>query len=150
MIYWTQALTHIKFRRDNEYREKYNLCLNYIIKLYPNMQVLLLKSWNFNDDDLVLENKMLSAIGKGMFWKAVDDALKFNIEKKEEHLARVLLAQKKIKDEMANQRRIAQKRPHIEENEDPVEAFFNRKWMDKKHNSFSGNRFMLPRIDRRH
>ena len=96
-IYWTQALNHKQFGKQNELRNKYNLCLESIIKLYLNMRVLKYKNyWDFNDNNLMLNNAY-TATGKGVIWQSLDDALKYNIEKKEEYLARALLAQKKGK-----------------------------------------------------
>ena len=98
-IYWTHAVSHVQFGpEENELRRKYNLCLVSIVKLYPNMRVIKLRNWNFFDTNLVQVNKTLSPIGNAAFWQALDNAMKFNVEKKEEYLARALIAQKKIND----------------------------------------------------
>ena len=149
-IYWTPAITHQGFQ-DMELRNKYNLCLHSIVKLYPNMRVIKLKNyWDFNDNNLILPNGQISAMGKGSIWKSIDDALKFNIEKKEEFAARQLITEIKLKYDMANQRRLAEKRQEDQE-EDPVQVFFHRQKQREHHwnNTATGNRFLLPRIDRR-
>ena len=147
-IYWSPALMHKRFGdKNNTLRHKYNLCLDSIIKLYPNMRVIRYKNfWAFSDDTLMHENGQFSATGKSIFWKSIDDSLKFNVEKKEEYLARALLAQKKQKSDMSCQQRLDQKKL-LEEEDDPVEQFFHRR-RQAQHRCKNGNNFMLPRPDR--
>ena len=121
------------------------------MKLYPTMRVLKFKhTWCFEDYNLMHQNGTLSATGKGAYWAAVDQALKYNFEKKEEFLARVLIAQKRPQNDMVNQRQLTQKKATEDTSQDPVQEFFkhrrsdNYHWFNKK-----SSKFMLPRLDRR-
>ena len=150
-IYWTPALTHKRFFKGNVLQNKFNLRLESIVKLYPTMRVLKFKhTWCFEDDNLMHQNGTLSATGKGAYWAAVDQALKYNFEKKEEFLARVLIAQKRPQNDMVNQRQLTQKKATEDTSQDPVQEFFKRRrsdnyhWFNKK-----SSKFMLPRLDQR-
>ena len=46
-----------------------------------------LKQWMADDDDLVMNGNMTHA-GHSLYWRAVDDAVTFNIRKKEEFQVR--------------------------------------------------------------
>ena len=86
-IYWVMAPYHKEFT-DGEMRSKFNHCLESVIKMYGNMRLIRLKEiWNQFDTKLVI-NGRISSLGFTKYWKAVDAAVKFNVAKREEFLAK--------------------------------------------------------------
>ena len=150
-LYWCPAFSHKRFGRQLNLRNKYNLCLTSILKLYPSMRLMQFKKiWDFDDDSLILNNGNYTPIGKGVAWQAIDNALKFNVEKKEEFMARILINQRKNRFDITSQRGLVEKSKSDEKVEDQVQAFLERR-NDRFHwNAHKGNRFMLPCPDRRH
>ena len=82
MIYWVIAPAHKKFLYHDA-RTKFNLCLESVVKGYPNMRVVKMKEiWDYHRDDLV-ENNSIALVGLSIYWKSVDAAIRFNVEKRE-------------------------------------------------------------------
>ena len=87
-IYWLALPFHRCFT-FNAPRAKFNASLNAVVKAYGNMRVMKLKDfWNFDDTSLVHPNGCLTETGYSAIWKSVDSAVKFNIQKREEYLAK--------------------------------------------------------------
>ena len=89
-IYWN-ALPFHEEAFDNEVRNIYNLTLETVLKQQSNMHLIKIKEvWNPFDNNLAVMG-IFTPEGRLAFWKAVDKALKFNVAKREEFLAREIL-----------------------------------------------------------
>ena len=104
--------------------------------------------WKYEDLSLVGPGSIPTPVGKSIYWHDVDNALEFNIKKKEEFLARELVYWKRNKHEMSSQRDKAEKRPISEDNR--MQTFFNKLKCDKFHwyknnHGKPGDKYMLPR-----
>ena len=82
-IYWVEAVRHNNFdTNENEVHNKFNLCLESVVKTYNIMRMVKIKEvWNFNDSILVTRNRM-TAEGTLKYYQALDSVLKFNINKR--------------------------------------------------------------------
>ena len=91
-IYWISAPFHDFFGSElNAARGKFNACLDSVLKLYDNMRVMKLKEyWNTKNRNLVGNlNRQISAEGLAHYWRSIDAAIEFNVNKREEYLSRV-------------------------------------------------------------
>ena len=115
------------------------------------MRILRYKNhWDFNDNALMIGGTY-TPVGKGAIWQSIDDSLRFNVEKKEEFMARTLIARltQMRNNAVTTQRRVVKKRAFEEdEDEDPVRRFFEKKRTKDQGNTYLGNKFFLPRPDR--
>ena len=69
-------------------RQKFNLCLESVVKNTTNMRVIKMKElWAPQNQNLVNNNK-ITRIGLSTYWKSVDAAFRFNIQKREEYMTR--------------------------------------------------------------
>ena len=94
-VYWVALPTHISFT-DNQQRCKFNACLDTVVKMYANMRIMKLKEcWAYDDNNLVLSTGRFTETGLSMFWKSVDGAVKFNVQKREEFLAKAACLNRK-------------------------------------------------------
>ena len=80
-IYWMCLPKHKNL--DFNSRSKFNLTLESIIKLYPNMRVAQIKdNWDINDENLAQSGR-LTGLGFNRYWQAIDASLRFNVSKRE-------------------------------------------------------------------
>ena len=79
-LYWAALPMHKNL--DNHTRSKFNLTLDSILKLYPNMRMAHIKDWNHTNENLAQHGK-LTGLGTMHYWKAIDSSLSFNIAKHE-------------------------------------------------------------------
>ena len=91
-VYWIELPKHCGFdSSENTVCTKFNNCLQTLVKQYPMMRIAKLKEvWKFDDHDLVIQN-CITADGLVAYWRAIDKALQFNIQKHKEYLARIFL-----------------------------------------------------------
>ena len=80
-IYWVSLPKHKNL--DQNTRTKFNLTLESIVKLYPNMRIAQIKdNWDIKNENLAQCNR-LSGLGCNQYWKAIDSSMKFNINKRQ-------------------------------------------------------------------
>ena len=76
-IIWILAPAHQGFR-NNELREKFNLCLLNMLKLVPDTNVLSLKKiWNPQDGGNVMKFGHFTVSGYQQYWEAVDHTIRY-------------------------------------------------------------------------
>ena len=84
-IYWVAAPMHKN--ADLEVHKKFNDCLESIVRQIDNMRVAKVKEfWAFEDEVLVNEDGIITPVGLSSYWKAVDAAIKYNVQKRNEFL----------------------------------------------------------------
>ena len=147
-VYWVEIPTHDLFERDcNAIRTKFNHCMDATLKLYDDMRIVKLKEWQ-RDDTMLVSNGRVTTDGYYTYWKAIDTAVKFNINKRCQFL---------IKKNFNDIRKII---VHDDEqrrnNEGDVRRFFEcKKSNDKYHwhlsarKHYNRDQFILPRPPRR-
>ena len=89
--YWCLAPTHRNFNQQrNDLRKKLNFCLESLLKGRQDMRVIKLKKWDFNDVQLVCNDKIMQ---KGLFvyWESIDQTFKYNISCHELYLAKSMV-----------------------------------------------------------
>ena len=88
-LYWVTAANHKNFSdEDYSMRDKFNTCLDTVVKLYDNMCMVKLREyWFFHNDELVTYNSMTRQ-GISAYWKSIDAAVAFNIRKNQEFQVR--------------------------------------------------------------
>ena len=137
VLYWVNAAIH-PFFPDNNLHQKFNLCLESIIKQEPSMHVVKFKNhWSQDDNSLVNHVGTISEIRKNEYWRAVDTTIEFNVLKQEAFL-------KKQASKVMNG---VLERPKPQEDE--MSRFFkchrnNRNNTSKRH--AVNNRFLLPKL----
>ena len=96
-IYWSCCPPHNNFDPAvSQAHSTFNACLESVVKPYDNMRVIKLKEiWNSVDSALVSFNSITND-GLDAYWRAVDKAIKFNVEKWEIFLARQILKKHNI------------------------------------------------------
>ena len=127
-IYWTALPMHANFAEENHMRSKFNASLESVIRMYRTMRVMKLKEfWATDDTNLVgSATGRFTDYGFNRYWRSIDSAVRFNIHKREEFLAK------------GGQRN--KKRAHGESIQNNNGEFpFNTKRPKK------GNRFLLPK-----
>ena len=77
-VIWIGASNHHDFA-NNVTRKKFNDCISSIVDIFPNMKILKpIKGWDYNNHRLVAKNgQRLSGFGIEKFWMAVDSAIQF-------------------------------------------------------------------------
>ena len=129
MIYWVTAPAHHSFE-DNDLCNKFNLCMESIVKSRPNMRCIKIKEcWSDADSNLVTRNGHFTEIGKGVYWKAIDTSVEFNVEKRKHFLLKTKSAHS-MKGETPG-------RKHNQHGKDPMFNFFRR----NHHHSESNDAF---------
>ena len=149
-IYWVAAVQHQLFEDiDKHAREKFNVCLEMVAKLYDNnTRVIKIRNgWNNKSSDMITYNR-LSAQGVNTYWKAIDKSVQFNIEKRLEFLAREnyrqLLKRKDIKSINDDARSDVSRGNH--NGDAKMKKFFQRnRSVDRYH--WHQNSRKLPKVD---
>ena len=158
-IYWVAIPSHVNFDYEQRnMRNKFNLCLESVVRQHKHMRVIKLKNcWDHSDSNMVINNH-ITTWGLDIYWWAIDSAVKFNIAKRSEFFAREALKHtQKSKKQTAKQEMIMVGR---KEHNLMVQNMFNRRrdqddtnWpresieKNKKSNkkqAQQGPRFLLP------
>ena len=143
-IYWIAAPFHDNFGSElNAARSKFNACLDSVIKLHNNMRVMKLKEfWNPKNRNLVNDhNHMITLEGWSIYWCSIDEAIHFNVKRREDFLLRSL--------SLKLQGTAPVKQLSYPRERDDMKTFFHRHRPDKQQYCHSNdgshyNRFMLP------
>ena len=88
-FYWVAAPIHSFFTQEsNQQRIKFNLALDSVVRTFPNMRIIRMKSfWDSKDSKLVINNRMTET-GLTNYWASVDATFRFNVLKREAFLAK--------------------------------------------------------------
>ena len=162
-IYWIQAVRHKNFDYVvNDTRNKFNLCLESVVRDYNTMRVVKIKEiWNMEDSALVTNNR-ITVEGTLKLWESIDAVVKFNIRKRKEFLAKKFLDKVGVAHshtlgqnpgDMKNffkKRRLDGCANYEEDHSHGENAHgWNRRFNDQHRKGDAKKRFLLPRIDRR-
>ena len=100
--YWCLAPTHHNFNQQrNDLRKKLNFCLESLLKGWQDMRVIKLKKWDFNDVQLVSNDK-ITLKGLFVYWESIDQTLKYNISHHELYLAKSVVNAGAAQSEIRN------------------------------------------------
>ena len=72
-ILWVKAVKHYDFKEMNEFRDKFNNCVNATVALFREMEVLNLEKWDDCDRGLI-KNDRFTARGMASYWMSINDA----------------------------------------------------------------------------
>ena len=88
-VYWVELPKHENFHvEDNTACGKFNLYLTTLVKKFPNIRLVKMKEfWAYDNLNLVVNNK-ITVEGLAVYWHSVDAAIKFNIAKRNQFLAK--------------------------------------------------------------
>ena len=88
-VYWIALPLHQGFSDiDNQVRQRFNDCLESVVKMYGAMRVIKIKQiWNFDNRNPVV-NGRITVNGLTHLWQGVDAAFQFNARKRNEFLIR--------------------------------------------------------------
>ena len=88
-IYWVAPPSHCHFN-NNQARKKLLNCLEVGLRLYENIRLIRMKEiWEFDNVNLVDRQGRITPYGLSKYWQSVDSAIKFNVLKREQFLARM-------------------------------------------------------------
>ena len=126
--YWVALPHHHKFH-DNKFRTNMVHSIESVCKLHTSVRVVRMKeAWEYDNDDLVDENGMITNYGLTKYWRSIDLAFQFNARKREMFLARNLTRKEIAKDDVKKAN--AQ---HLMEDDIRVSSIFAR---HKHHNRY--------------
>ena len=100
IIYWIAAANHKNFSdEDFSMHDKFNACLDAVVKLYDNIRVVKFREyWYFHKEELVVYNS-ITRQGFAAYWKSIDSAVSFNIAKNcEFNIRKAFLALKNCRE----------------------------------------------------
>ena len=141
-IYWVSLPQHRNF--DNKPRSKFNLTMDSIIKLHPDMRLILIKEhWDYNNENLV-QNDRFTGIGCNQYWKAIDASLKFNISKREKIIGKNPNAKVMMKSIMSRKDPVKFNPKRKFNKKDGVPAFFSKYRKVVQKNKKDGKRLPEP------
>ena len=89
-VYWASLPIHANFGDDNHVRSKFNVCLDSVVRMYGGtMRVMkLIEHWKKDDSNLVSLTGRITEYGYNRYWRSLDSAIRFNIQKREDFLTR--------------------------------------------------------------
>ena len=86
-FYFVAPLRHRNFG-DNFIRSTLFHCMESTAKLYNDVRIIkLVKIWNFDDMDLVTAEGQFTSLGLSSYLAAIDSAVQFNVQKREQYLS---------------------------------------------------------------
>ena len=110
-FYWVTAANHGAFDFvDRKARDKFNLCVESVVKGFDNMRTIKIKEkWCFDDTNLVVNNRFTNA-GFAHYWQAIDASFEYNVAKRRDFLIcanfRTLMEQKEKEAETGDKRNV--------------------------------------------
>ena len=122
VVYWVAALHNKNFQQVGM-RTKFNLCLKSVVKLFDYMRVIKMKEiWEYSNEALVDDNGRFTSAGLFTYWKSVDAAICFNVNKSLELWKKY--QEQRLHRRSPNARKDSKNHYHPE---DYVGRFFNRR-----------------------
>ena len=97
-VYWCIAPGHVKFsHEENEMKRRFNFCLESTFKSIKKMRVIKLKEWDQKNEYLVSKG-CYTELGLKEYWDSVNSAFRFNTDKYDIFLAKVICANNRSED----------------------------------------------------
>ena len=166
-LYFAALRLHDNFNAGTGYlRNKFNLCLESVMKTKSTMRLIWLKEiWDSKCPNLVINNRITEE-GLHVYWRALAAAVRFNINKRKAFLVKEMWENNRKKlngGSMEPHRRQQARDSRMEDQQDEVKKFFQRKRKEdfdqyshfhwsagakkfKQHDA----RFLLPKLKHRH
>ena len=136
-MYWMAVPYHFEFD-DGENRNRFNACLDSVMKKYDYMRMLKTKEfWDPKDNMLVVQNRITNE-GNAAIWASVDAGLKFHARKHAEYV--IVDDYHKLMEQRRQNRREAKNtsfqkttKPEKERDHDEIPKFFKKYKKDHYH-----------------